>query len=292
VPMSLEPTVLASLIVAGISRGMIYFLLAAGLTLIFGVLRVVNFAHGAFYMLGMFLCYTITQQFSFWVAFLTVPLILGACGALTEFCLFRRVYKAEHAIQLLLSLGVIYIISDVVRLGWGVTPKSLGMVPSLQGSIRLGGVIVTKYNLFILGLTLLVAALMFLILYRTKIGSIVRACTIDYEMTECVGIDVSSVFLLVFMVGVAIAGIAAVTASPIATASLGVDVQMIIIAFSLVIIGGVGSIGGALVAALIIGIVESVGVLVLPEFAEIFMYAVVVISLFVRPTGLFGRVVG
>ena len=290
--MTLEPSVLVSLVLAGVSRGMIYFLLAAGLTLIFGVLRVVNFAHGAFYMLGMFLCYTIAQSFSFWVAFVTVPVILALCGALVEFCLFRRVYKADHAIQLLLSLGLIYIISDVVRLGWGVTPKSLGMVGGLQGSIRFGGVFVTRYNVFILGLTLLVAALMFLILYRTKVGSIVRACTIDYEMTECVGIDVSLVFLVVFMIGVAIAGIAAVTASPIATATLGADVQMIIVAFSLVIIGGVGSVGGALVAALIIGIVESVGVLVLPEFAEIFMYAVVVITLFVRPTGLFGRVVG
>jgi branched-chain amino acid transport system permease protein len=111
-------------------------------------------------------------------------------------------------------------------------------------------------------------------------------------MTECVGIDVSRIFLVVFMVGVAIAGIAAVTASPIATATLGADVQMIIVAFSLVIIGGVGSIGGALVAALIIGIVESVGVLALPEFTEIFMYAVVIVVLFVRPTGLFGRLVG
>jgi branched-chain amino acid transport system permease protein len=290
--MSIEPTVIASLIVAGISRGMIYFLLAAGLTLIFGVLRVVNFAHGAFYMLGMFLSYTIAQKSSFWVALLIVPVILAGAGAVTEFCLFRRVYKAEHAIQLLLSLGVIYVLSDVVRLGWGVTPKSLGMVAGLQGSMQIGGVVVTKYNVFILGLTLLVAMLMFLILYRTKVGSIVRACTIDYEMTECVGVDVSTVFLVVFMVGVAIAGLAAVAASPIATAMLGADMQMIIAAFSLVIIGGVGSVGGALVAALIIGIVESLGVLVLPQFSEIFMYVVVVISLFVRPTGLFGRVVG
>jgi branched-chain amino acid transport system permease protein len=284
--------VFASLVFAGVSRGRFYLLLAASLTLIFGVLRVVNFAHGAFYMLGMFLCYSIAQWFSFWVALLAVPVILALGGALTEFCLFRRVYKAEHSIQLLLSLGLIYIISDVVRLGWGVTPRSLGMVNSFQGSVRLGGVFVTKYNLFILGLTLLIAALMFVILYRTRIGSIVRACTIDYEMTECVGIDVSRIFLVVFMVGVAIAGIAAVTASPIATATLGADVQMIIVAFSLVIIGGVGSIGGALVAALIIGIVESVGVLALPEFTEIFMYAVVIVVLFVRPTGLFGRLVG
>jgi branched-subunit amino acid ABC-type transport system permease component len=133
---------------------------------------------------------------------------------------------------------------------------------------------------------------MFFILYKTKVGSIIRACTIDPEMTSCVGVNVSRVFLYVFMVGVGLAGLASVTASPIVTALLGMDAQMIIVAFSVVILGGVGSIGGAFIASLVIGIVEALGILILPQFAEAFLYIIVVISLLIRPSGLFGKLVG
>ena len=128
-----------------------------------------------------------------------------------------------------------------------------------------------------------------LTLFKTKAGSIIRACVFDSEMTSCIGINVSHVFMLVFMAGIALAGLASVTASPIVTAILGMDMQMIIIAFSVVVLGGVGSISGALFAALIIGITESLGILILPEFAETFMYFIVVASLSIRPTGLFGK---
>ncbi|MBI4594986.1 MAG: branched-chain amino acid ABC transporter permease [Candidatus Tectomicrobia bacterium] len=291
--MDLEWSTIIGLLIAGISRGMIYFLLAAGLTLIFGVLNVVNFAHGAFYMLGVFLSYgVISQGLNLGLAFLVVPLALALFGGLVEFILFRRIYRAEHAMQLLLSLGVIHMFSDIVRLIWGVNPVSVKMPRVLKGLFVLEGLRITKYNLFIIGVTLLVIILMYLILYKTKTGSIIRACTIDHEMTSCVGVNVSRVFLLVFMTGVGLAGIAAVTAAPVVTGVLGMDMQMIILAFCVVIIGGVGSIGGALIAALLIGIVESFGILILPGFAEAFVYIIVVVSLFIRPSGLFGKLVG
>lgn len=289
--MDFEPTIFVSLFLAGISRAMIYFLLAAGLTLVFGVLHVVNFAHGAFYMLGVYLCYTVGMRFHFGITYLLVPIILILLGGLTEFFLYRRIYRSEHVMQFLLSFGVIYIISDTVRILWGVTPVSLGMLNTFKGFINIHGITITKYNLFIIGITLLIALSMFLILYRTKIGSIIRACTIDHEMTMCVGINVSRIFLLVFMAGVGLAGVASAIAAPMVTGVLGMDTQMIMVAFCVVIIGGVGNIGGTLIAALITGVVESLGILVLPGFAEVFMYIIVGAILFFRPSGLFGRLV-
>lgn len=286
--MKLDLTLLISLLVAGISRGMIYFLLSAGLTLIFGVLNVINFAHGAFYMLGVFFCYNIAKGLNFWVALIIVPIVMAIIGAMTEFFLFRRIYKATHVMQLLLSVGVVMIITDIIRLVWGVTPKS-GMMPNiLKGFIDIMGLTIPKYSLFIIGVTSFIALIILLILYRTKIGSVVRACVIDNEMTSYAGINVSLVYLLVFMAGVGLAGLASVMASPIVTASLGMDAQIIIIAFCVVLIGGAGSIGGALVAALIVGVVESLGIIILPGLSEVFIYITVVVVLTFRPSGLFG----
>jgi branched-chain amino acid transport system permease protein len=271
---------------------MIYFLLASGLTLTFGVLHVVNFAHGSFYMLGIFLCYAITRVFPFGISLLVIPICLALMGALAEFSLFRRIYKAEHVMQLLLSMGIIYIISDTIRIILGVAPKSVSMPSTFQGFYEIQGVVLPKYNIFIIVITILIALGMFLVLYRTKLGSIIRACTIDHEMTRCAGIDVSRVFLLVFAVGIGLAGLASATAAPIVTAILGMDMQMIVLAFCVVIIGGVGNIGGTLIAALIIGIAESLGILIVPQFAEVLIYVIVVVTLFIRPSGLFGKLVG
>lgn len=282
---------LIGLIIAGLGRAMIYFLLASGLTLIFGVLKVVNFAHGAFYMLGIFICYSVVQiTGSFAVAFLILPLVFGlVLGGLTETVLFRRVYKAEHVMQLLLSIGVTYIIADVVNIIWGVSPYSIDMPEVFLGTFSIGGIPITKYNLFIIGVSLLTALVMFVVLYKTKIGSMIRACTFSREMTLCAGINVKKVFTLVFMAGIGLAGLASVTAAPITTGMLGMDTEMIMIVFSIVIIGGAGSIAGALLGATIIGVVESLAVPILPEFAEVIMYVIVAMVLIFRPEGLFGQ---
>lgn len=279
------------LLIAGLSRAMIYFLLASGLTLIFGVLKVINFAHGAFYMLGIFICYSFVKLTgSFTLAFLIIPLVFGVLlGGLTETVLFRRVYKAEHVMQLLLSIGVTYIIADVVKIIWGVNPYSLDMPDIFCGIYSVYGITITKYNVFIIVVSLVTALVMFGVLYKTKIGSIIRACTFSREMTLTAGVNVSRVFSLVFAAGIGLAGLASVTAAPMTTGMLGMDTEMIMIVFSIVIIGGAGSIAGALLGATIIGVVESLAVPILPEFAEVIMYVIVAIVLMFRPQGLFGK---
>jgi branched-chain amino acid transport system permease protein len=170
---------------------------------------------------------------------------------------------------------------------WGLDPKNGEMPAVFRGRVEIFGLGMSKYNLFIIGISALIAIVLILVLYKTKLGSIIRACVFDEEMTRGVGINVSRVFLLVFMGGIALAAVAAVIAFPITSGSLGMDAQMIIIAFCVAIIGGVGSIGGALISALIIGIVESLGILILPQYADSFIYLIVVAVLFIRPQGLF-----
>ncbi len=276
-----------SLVSSGIARGMIYFLLSCGLTIIFGVLGVVNFAHGAFYMVAFYLTFTLASAVGFWSSLILVPVVMAAVGAIVEMGLFRRIYKAGHILQLLLSVGIIHIVSDIVRLAWGLDPKNGEMPALFTGRIELFGLGMSKYNLFIIGISSLIAVVLFLMLYKSKLGSIIRACVFDEEMTRGLGINVSRIFLFVFMGGIGLAAIAAVIAFPITSGSLGMDAQMIIIAFCVAIIGGVGSIGGALISALIIGVVESLGILVLPQYADSFIYLIVVAVLFIRPQGLF-----
>jgi branched-chain amino acid transport system permease protein len=285
--MDIDFSLIASLVASGIARGMIYFLLSCGLTIIFGVLGVVNFAHGAFYMVAFYLTYSMAAAVGFWPSLVLVPAAMAIVGAVAEMGLFRRIYKAGHVLQLLLSVGVIHIIADVVRLVWGLDPKNGEMPAIFTGRIDIFGLGLSKYNLFIIGISVLIAIVLILILYKTKLGSVIRACVFDEEMTRGVGINVSRVFLLVFMGGIALAAIAAVIAFPITSGSLGMDAQMIIIAFCVAIIGGVGSIGGALISALIIAIVESLGILILPQYADSFIYLIVVAVLFIRPQGLF-----
>jgi branched-chain amino acid transport system permease protein len=285
--MEINASLLISLVTSGMARGMIYFLLSCGLTIIFGVMGVVNFAHGAFYMLAFYVMFTVAHAIGFWNSLILVPLIMAIIGAIVERGLFHRVYKAGHVFQLLLSVGIIHIISDIVRMLWGLDPKNGDIPPIFMGIVDIFGVAISKYSLFIIGISSVIAAILILILYKSKAGSIIRACVHDEEMTRGLGINVSRVFSLVFMVGIGMAAIAAAIAYPITSGTLGMDAQMIIIAFCVTIIGGVGSIGGALVAGLVIAVVESLGILILPQYADTFIYFIVVAVLFFRPQGLF-----
>ncbi|MCK9275854.1 MAG: branched-chain amino acid ABC transporter permease [Syntrophales bacterium] len=285
--MEISLPLLGTLVATGIARGMIYFLLSCGLTIIFGVLGVVNFAHGAFYMLAFYLTFTIANAVGFGSSLILVPVLMALIGAIFEAGLFRRIYKAGHVLQLLLSVGIIFIISDIVRLVWGLDPINGDMPALFAGRVDFFGIAMSKYSLFIIVISSLIALGLILTIYKTKFGSIIRACVFDEEMTRGLGINVSRVFLYVFMGGIGLAAVAAVIAYPTTSGMLGMDAQMIIIAFSVAIIGGVGSIGGALIAALIIGIVESLGILIMPRYADSFIYIIVVAVLFVRPQGLF-----
>jgi len=275
--------------VAGLTRGMLYYLLASGLTLIFGVLGVINFAHGTFYMVTVFLTITLAAATNYWVAAVLAPLILALIGGLCEIFLLRRIYKAHHLLQLLLTFALVYIGVDVVKLAWGTYPKSLPPVELLQGGMFIGGVRLPTSYLFMIAVSAATGIGMWLILYKTKWGTIIRACTIDSEVADALGINVRLLFTLVFMLGIWLAGIGGVVAAPVISATSGMDMEIIILCFAVVIVGGVGSLRGALLGALIIGLVESFGLLILPQFAIAFAFGVMAVVLIIRPTGLLGK---
>jgi branched-chain amino acid transport system permease protein len=275
--------------VAGLTRGMLYYLLASGLTLIFGVLGVINFAHGTFYMVTVFLTITLAAGTNYWVAAVLAPLILALIGGLCEIFLLRRIYKAHHLLQLLLTFALVYIGVDVVKLAWGTYPKSLPPVELLQGGMFNGGVRLPMSYLFMVSVSAATGIGLWLILYKTKWGTIIRACTIDSEVADALGINVRLLFTLVFMLGIWLAGIGGVVAAPMISATSGMDMEIIILCFAVVIVGGVGSLRGALLGALIIGLVESFGLLILPQFAIAFAFGVMAVVLIIRPTGLLGK---
>ena len=282
-------TLIASQAVAGLARGMLYYLLASGLTLIFGVLGVINFAHGTFYMLTIFLCISIAQFSNYFISVLVAPVVIAVVGGAIEMVFLRRIYKAHHLLQILLTFAFVYVASDVVGFVWGTYPKSLPPVELLQGGFFLGGVRIPYNSIFIIATSSACGFLLWIILYRTKWGRIVRACTMDTEIAEALGINVRILFTLVFMLGIWLAGIAGVVAAPVIGAASGMDMEAIVMCFAVVIVGGVGSFKGALFGAIIIGLVESLGLLILPQFAIVFAFAVMTIVLIVRPCGLFGK---
>jgi branched-chain amino acid transport system permease protein len=290
--MDVNFSLLGAQAVAGLTRGMLYYLLASGLTLIFGVLGIINFAHGTFYMITVFLTITIAVHTNYWMAAIFAPVILAFVGGICEVFLLRRIYKAHHLLQLLLTFALVYIGVDVVKIFWGTYPKSLPQVDLLQGGIFIGGIRLPFSYLYMISVSAATGIALWLILYKTKWGTIIRACTIDSEVADALGINVRMLFTLVFMLGIYLAGIGGVVAAPVIGAVSGMDMEIIILCFAVVIVGGVGSLKGALLGALIIGLVESFGLLVLPQFAIAFIFGVMTIALILRPRGLLGRSAG
>lgn len=282
-------TLIASQAVAGLTRGMLYYLLASGLTLIFGVLGIVNFAHGTFYMIAMFLCITLAKTLDYWLAALLAPVLVACVGAFCEIVLLRRIYKAHHLLQILLTFGLVYIGVDLVKLAWGTYPKSLPLIEMLQGGMFIKGVRIPYNSIFIVAASTACALGLWLVLYKTKLGTIIRACTMDAEIAEALGINVRTLFTLVFMLGIWLAGMAGVVAAPVTGAVAGMDMDVIVICFAIIIVGGVGSLKGALLGALSIGLVESFGLLILPQYAIAFAFGVMAIVLIFRPSGLIGK---
>jgi len=282
-------TLIASQLVAGLTRGMLYYLLASGLTLIFGVLGIVNFAHGTFYMISMFLCISIAKVSNYWVAALCAPIVVALLGGLCEIVLLRRIYKAHHLLQILLTFGLVYIGVDVVKLVWGTYPKSLPIIEFLQGGVFIKGIRVPFNSMFIVASSAACAVGLWLAIYKTKWGTIIRACTMDAEIAEALGINVRTLFTLVFMLGIWLGGIAGVVAAPVTGAVAGMDMDVIVICFAIIIVGGVGSLKGALLGALTIGLVESFGLLILPQYSIALAFGVMAIVLIFRPWGLVGK---
>jgi branched-chain amino acid transport system permease protein len=279
-------------IFVGLSRTTILFIVSSGLSLILGVLRIPNIAHGSLYMIGAFMAFTISKVFGggdagFWLALVGAPLGVALVSLIAERGLFQYLYEREHLMLLLLTFAVSLIFGDLVKIVWGAEYKSVPVPQVFQGFVNLfGGLPFPLYNLFLLIIGPIVAVALWLIVNKTKIGKISRAAAVDREMVGAVGINVSWVFAIVFVIGCLLAGLGGALVAPTVSVTLGMDHTLIIEAFLIVIIGGLGNIWGALLGALIFGLTQSLGILIWSQFGIVFPYAAVIVVLLFRPTGL------
>ena len=285
-----SPVVLCQILM-GLSRTVILFIVASGLSLILGVLRIPNIAHGSLYMIGAFMAYTVSRLFGggvagYWMAILIAPLAVAFLSFILERGIFSRVYDREHIMLFLLTFSFVLIFGDLVKMVWGAEYRTVPIPPFFQGAIPILGMRFPIYNLFLLLVGPLVAILLYILVDKTKIGKISRAAAVDREMVAGVGINVSSVFCSVFVIGCFLAGLGGVLVAPIVNVSLGMDHTLIMEAFLIVIIGGLGNIWGALLGALIFGLTQSLGILIWPQFGIVLPYAAVIVVLSFRPTGL------
>jgi branched-subunit amino acid ABC-type transport system permease component len=280
---------------SGLSRGMILFLLASGLSLIFGALRVLNFAHGSFYMISAYLSYALVTTLhdfplvGFWVALAVAPVAIGLLGGLVEFVFFRHLYTRELEYQLLLTYGLVLIFSDVVRFIWGEDYLSVSRPAVLAGPVFVFGKPVPVYIVFLIVMAGLIGAGLWLLLYRTKLGRTVRAVVYDRHMVSALGINVPRMYSLVFALGCWLAGLAGGLMAPMGSLTLGMDVEIIVECFVVVVVGGMGSILGALLGALLIGELYAFGILIVPRAALAFLFLAMTVVLIIRPWGLLGK---
>ena len=274
----------------GLSYGVLLFLLSVGLTLIFGMLDVVNLAHGSFYMLGAYAgLATVAVTGNFWLALLAAPLIVGAIGALMERTVLRPLYRRPPLDQILLTFGFIYIFEDLVKSIWGGTIRSIPPPDVFAGSMRIFGGAFPSYRLFVIGFGFAMAVVLWLLIERTRLGAIIRAGVYDAEMTAGMGINIHRVFTGVFAAGAALGALSGVIAGPIQSAQPPMGATILIPALIVVVVGGLGSLKGSLVGSLLIGQAEVWGKVWLPGLSMAMIYFVMAAVVLLRPHGLFGR---
>ena len=275
----------------GLIVGSLLFLVAAGLTLIFGVLGVVNFAHGSFYMLGAYLAltaYRLTGNFA--IAVMAAGIGVGLFGFLFERFLMRRVYKADVLMQLLVCYALVLIMDDVVKIVWGAEFLSMGMPESFQAPpFFIAGGVVPVFYVYLIAAAMLIALALWGILTFSRIGKIIRAAAQNPTMTSALGINTSLIYAAVFAFGGVLAGLAGGLAAPVRSMSPGMGFSILIESFIVTVIGGMGSVSGALVGALLIGLIRSFGTIGFPLFVEGLMFLAMVLILILRPNGLLGK---
>ena len=275
----------------GLIVGSLLFLVAAGLTLIFGVLGVVNFAHGSFYMLGAYLAltaYKLTGNFA--IAVLAAGIGVGLFGFIFERLLMRRVYKADVLMQLLVCYALVLIMDDVVKIVWGAEFLSMGMPEAFQAPpFFIAGGVVPVFYVYLIAAAMLIALALWVILTFSRIGKIIRAAAQNPTMTSALGINTSLIYAAVFAFGGVLAGLAGGLAAPVRSMSPGMGFSILIESFIVTVIGGMGSVSGALVGALLIGLIRSFGTIGFPLFVEGLMFLAMVLILILRPNGLLGK---
>ncbi len=286
----ITPAIVGSRILIGLYSAMILFIVTAGLSFILGVLRVPNVAHGSLYMIGAFVAFSVATVFKaqggFWWALLVAPLAAALVGLVVERALLSHLYQREHLMLILFTFAVMLILNDLVKAIWGPEYHSVSAPPVLSGATTVLGTAIPRYNLFVLVFGPIVAVGLWLFTTHTRVGKIARAAAVDREMVGVLGINVSWVFALAFGVGAFLAGLGGALIAPATSITLGMDHTIIIEAFLIVTIGGLGNIWGALIGSLIFGLTQALGTLVAPQFAIVFPYLAVVLVLLVRPRGL------
>ncbi len=274
----------------GLSWGMLLFLISVGLTTVFGVMGILNFAHGSFYMLGAYFCLEIMKYFnSFWIGLIVAPLFVAILGFIMEKTLLNKIYARDVIFQLLLTFAILLILDDSVRFIWGPGYHVINPPDILSGSVKVFTHSYPVYRFFLIILGPVVAVILWGFFHFTKAGKIIRAVASDREMAEGVGLNAPLVFSLVFAFGCWLAGLGGALASPIESVAPSMGEKIIIESFIVVVIGGMGSFPGAFIGALILGLVESFGTNLIGEIQMAIPYLVLAIILLVKPTGLFGK---
>jgi branched-chain amino acid transport system permease protein len=267
----------------------VLFLIAAGLSLIFGVMRIVNMAHGTFYAVGAFVtAWLVGRAVALGVPAAWTFLLIPVVGAVIEPLLLRPFYRRAEEYQLLVTFGLLLILEDVIRLLWGGLPLSADPVMDALPIVRIAGLIYPAYNLFVIGVGVVAALLLWAVIYRTKFGVMLRATSQDRRMASALGLNVGLVYVSAFAIGCFMAGLGGAIIVPSQAAVLGMGIDALVLAFVVVVIGGLGSLQGALVGALIVSFVRTAGIQFFPEIELAVLYLIAAVVLLVKPTGLFG----
>lgn len=278
-------------LVIGLVNGSFYAVLSLGLAVIFGMLKVVNFVHGAFYMLGAVAAWVLTTYLGigYWGALLIAPLAVGllACGF--EVAFLRKLYKIDHVYGLLLTLGLAYVIESLARYWMGVLGKPFAVPDSLQGAFDLGFMRLPIYRGWVIAASLVLCFGTWFIIERTRVGAYLRAATENAPMTRAFGVNVSLMVTLTYGFGVALASLAGVLAAPLYQVSPVMGTNIVVVVFAIVVIGGMGSISGAVITSLLLGVLEALAKTFLPEASGLVVFVAMILVLLTRPSGLFGR---
>jgi branched-chain amino acid transport system permease protein len=285
----MTPAVLAEFLLNGLVLGALYVLMALGVSIIFGMVGVINFAHGALFTLGAYAAYQLQGALGFSGALVAAPVLVGVLGMLIEATLLRRLYLQDPLQGLLLTFGLAMVLEQGIRLIWGLSPKQFDVPAGLAGAVQLGALTYSKYRSFILVSVVLLIAGLALFLQKTPVGMIVRAGSRDPMMVRLLGISLTPVLTLVFGLGTAFAAIAGVLSAPLAGVQPAMGVNVGTAAFVVVTIGGLGSLPGAIISGLLVGQVVSLSIYFQPRVAEASMYVLMAVILLLRPRGLMGE---
>jgi len=289
----------------GLQLGLLLFLLASGLTLIFGIMDFINLSHGSFYMIGAYFCGTVVSLTGSLLAGIVIGLVVTfLIGAAVELLIARRLYRSDHLDHVLVTFGLILVFDTLVHMIWGAAGMAIPLPEVLNQQVTLGTLVLPTYRLVIIGCGLLVAAILYVMVSRTRLGMLIRAGASNRTMVEALGVNINRLFLIVFAIGATMSGFAGMLIAPITEASIGMGNEIIIIAFVVVIVGGIGSIKGAFYAALIIGLMDTMGRSYLdgllklsmpiqyaetaaPALSAMLVYILMAVVLAFRPQGLF-----